>query len=509
GMLRQEGKLDLDKPIRNYLPELKFYNDEMNDKITLRDMMCHRTGLPRHDYSWYYFTTNSRDSLIQRIQYQEPTAGIREKWQYNNFMFLAQGVVIEKVTGKSWEENVKERIFQPLDMRHSVLTIEDMARNDDAAIGYELMKDSIIKKTDYYKIGAMGPAGAINSNVNDIANWLITWINGGKFNGKEIIPNTYSTEAISSQMVAAGGLPDKERKELYFSNYGFGWFLSSYRGHYRVEHGGNIDGFSANVCFYPSDSIGIIVFTNQGNSSVPSIVRNLIADKLLGLSYHDWDSDLKNLAAKGKISARDLEKSKSSNQKLNTSASHALTDYTGLYNNKGYGSLEVTLVNDSLYALMGEHKLWLRRYHYDWFEPFEKDAKYGIDTSDKNEPLQFLTSASGDIESMSIAFEPGLKPISFVRIPKVKEISKDSLKKYVGDYELSGVVLKVYIKNENTLYLFVPGQPEYELIATDKNKFSIKSLTGFTIQFNENDKNEISELLSIQPNGTFKATRKK
>ncbi len=101
GLLNKENKLEYDKPATTYLPELHFFNDNLNNTITLRDMMCHRTGLPRHDYSWYLFNSASRDSLLQRIQYQEPTATLRETWQYNNFMFLAQGMIAEKLTGKS------------------------------------------------------------------------------------------------------------------------------------------------------------------------------------------------------------------------------------------------------------------------------------------------------------------------------------------------------------------------------------------------------------------------
>ena len=104
GMLAKEGKVDIDKPVRDYLPELVFKNDYTNKHATLRDMMCHRTGLPRHDYSWYG-STATRNELLERIRYQEPTYELREKYQYNNFMFMAQGIVIEKITGKSWEEN--------------------------------------------------------------------------------------------------------------------------------------------------------------------------------------------------------------------------------------------------------------------------------------------------------------------------------------------------------------------------------------------------------------------
>src|SRR6187455_672627 len=135
GLLNKDGKLDLDKPAREYLPELKFFKDEMNNSITVRDMMCHRTGLPRHDYSWYLFNTLSQDSMLMRVQYQEPNAGIREKWQYNNFMFLAQGVMAEKLTGKTWAQNVKEKFFDSLAMSRSNFTIADMIKDADHSLG--------------------------------------------------------------------------------------------------------------------------------------------------------------------------------------------------------------------------------------------------------------------------------------------------------------------------------------------------------------------------------------
>ena len=335
GLLNKDGKVDFDKSPREYLPQLHFFNKEMDDEITLRDMMCHRTGLPRHDYSWYLFKTSSRDSLLQRIKYMEPTAPVRQVFQYNNFMFLLQGMITEKLTSKSWEENVKEKIFTPLGMNASNFSIHTMEKSDDASLGYAVVKDSIIKKLDYYDIDAMGPAGAINSNVNEMANWVITWINGGKFNGKEILPSSYVTQAMSSQMVVAPGLPDPEIPDAQFSNYGFGWFLISYRGHYRVEHGGNIDGFSASTSFFPTDSIGIIVLSNQNGSAVPGIVRNIVADRLLGLKKIDWTSRADSAIAKAKAAAKEAEKSKVSNRIPGTHLSHELKDYAGLFNNKG------------------------------------------------------------------------------------------------------------------------------------------------------------------------------
>ncbi len=508
GLLQKEGKVSFDKPVRTYLPDLKFYNDNMNTQIILRDLMSHRTGLPRHDYSWYGFPSTSRDSLMKRIQFMEPSAGIRERWQYNNFMFLLQGMVAEKLTSKSWEQNVSESIFKPLGMIHSVLSVTDMAKNADAAIGYGLKKDSIIDKLDYYNIDAMGPAGSINSNVLDMANWVTTWINGGKFNDKEILPAGYVREAMSPQMVSGSALPSKEKPDIFFSNYGFGWSLGSYKGHYRVEHGGNIDGFSASTCFFPSDSLGIIVLSNQNGSSVPSVVRNLISDRLLKLTYFDWNTDLKRTSDKAKATAKAEEKTKTSSRKLNTTPSHPLKEYEGLYAHPGYGVMDVSVMRDSLFVQAGKDKWWLKHYHYDIFEPFDVDPKKGIDTTDTG-PLrvQFNMTEAGEINNLAILLEPTLAPLLFSKTVKPKSITKEELAKYLGEYELGPTVIKLILKDDKTLFAVIPNQPEYELIPVDTDKFALKVLKGYYVQFDVSE-GKTTALTFLQPNGNFKAKKK-
>ncbi|MGE5521249.1 MAG: serine hydrolase [Candidatus Dadabacteria bacterium] len=510
GMLDKEKKIELDKPVHTYLPNLQFYNAGMTDNITLRDMMSHRTGLPRHDISWYLFTTSSRDSILQRIQYQEPSAGIKDKWQYNNFMYFLQGVLAEKLSGKSWEENVRSSILKPLGMTRTNFDISDLQKDNDASLGYQVKKDSVIKKMNYYTINSMGPAGSINSSVTEMANWVRTWINGGKFNNKEIIPENFTREAISSQMIIAPGLPEKESPDVFLSNYGFGWFLASYRGHYRVEHGGNINGFSASTSFYPTDSIGIIVLTNQNGSAVPSIVRNLVTDRILNLPYKDWSSELKKQVDKQKKTAQDVKKSTNSNQKKGTTPSHPLNDYTGTYVNGGYGAMDLFAKGDSLFFRSPGKLTWLKHYHYDIFQPYEVDPEEGIDTTDTDaNPLfiQFNTGINGDIKSISANLETSLKPIEFKRKEKEVATTASELKKYEGDYEIGGTITKVYTKG-NTLYLFVPGQPDYELAPLGNNKFRLKGIEGYSLEFINNDNNQITAVSFIQPNGTFKAAKK-
>jgi len=503
GMLEKEDKLDIDKPVRTYLPELKFQNEYTNDHATLRDMMCHRTGLPRHDLSWYA-SWASRNELLERIQYMEPTAELRAKWQYNNFMFMAQGIVIEKITGKSWEENMKERILKPLGMANTNLSTNDMEKSPDHSLAFAT-NESSIKAIPYRNIDAMGPAGSINSCAKDMAKWLITWINNGKYEGKEIIPSAYRNDAITIQMAMGGGAPGADNPDVHISGYGLGWMMSSYRGHYRVEHGGGIDGFITTTGFFPGDSIGIFISSNQGG--VSTSIRNFIADRMLKLSYRNWNKMQLDAAMKARDAAKAVQKNDSIGHKFNTKPSQELKNYTGTYKNPGYGSIEISMKDGGLVSKFNMIDIRLDHFHYDQFNAVILDPAL-----EGSEPIRFTFHAdvSGDISKLTVPFEGGVKDIEFVKETKAIAVKKSDLEKYVGEYELQpGAIAKFYIKGEKTLYAFIEGQPEFELVPTDNNKFDLKVMKGYGVTFEENNKGEIVSASFVQPNGTFKATRKK
>ena len=507
GILQKEYSLDFDKPVTTYLPQQKFFSNELTNQITLRDMMSHRTGLPRHDLSWY-IDPDTREALTKRVQYMEPSAPLRQRFQYNNFMFLLQGVVAEKMTGKKWETNISNRIFNKIGMRQSNFSVKELANYAEPAVGYDVKHDSVIHRMKYYDIDGMGPAGSINSTVQDMSQWLRVWINGGKYNDSVVVPANYFAEAISSQMIVAPGTPTREKPDIQFSNYGFGWFLVSYKGHYRVEHGGNIDGFSASTSFYPSDSIGIVVLCNQNGSAVPSVVRNLITDKLLKLPAFDWNSDFLAAKKKAKDQAQQSEKSFTSGRVSNTQPSHPLSSYVGKYANDAYGSFEVIQKGDSLFAKLKQQQWWLQQFHYDIFLPF--DTEEGIDTTDKS-PIRFRfsTGLKGDIETAALfGFEPALpEPIVFVRSNNAIIIKEGALNNYVGEFLLSGITIKTYIKG-SSLYVLVPGQPEYELMPVSNHRFDFKAVKGFSVLFDMDAKDQLAGLTFIQPNGNFRAAKK-
>jgi CubicO group peptidase (beta-lactamase class C family) len=505
GMLEKEGKVDLDKPVRDYLPELRFKDEYSNDHVTLRDMMCHRTGLPRHDYSWYG-SDASRSELLERIRYQEPSAELREKYQYNNFMFLAQGMVIEKLTGKSWEQNMKERILTPLGMTRTNMSTVDLEKSDDHALAYELKKNRL-SVIPYRNIDAIGPAGSVNSSAKEMANWLITWINDGKYKGKEIIPSGFRNQAISVQMATGGGLPASDNPDLHAGGYGLGWGMSSYRGHYRVEHSGGIDGFITTTSFFPSDSIGVFVVCNQ---TVPgTTIRNFIVDRMLKLSYRHWGKTALEERLRADSMASRLPNTDSINRAPGTKPSHAARDYAGNYENKGYGIIKVFIERDTTWVDFNEAgkrtKSYLQHYHYDVFRVRSTDE---TEESRDAFKMRFNTGVNGKINSLDCKMESAVKDILFERINPSIDVAISDLQKYVGEYELEGMTVRLYIRGEKTLMLLVPGQPDYELVPTEKDAFDLKSIPGYSVRF-EVTGDTVKSVSFIQPNGTFKATKKK
>jgi hypothetical protein len=337
-----------------------------------------------------------------------------------------------------------------------------------------------------------------------MAKWLITWINGGKYNSKEIIPSSYVNEAMTVQMATGGGVPGAENPDVHFSGYGLGWGMASYRGHYRVEHGGGIDGFITTTGFFPSDSIGIFVSSNQGG--VSSSIRNFIADRMLKLPYRNWNKYLLDADKKAKDAAKAVVKNDSLGRKFNTKPSHELADYTGTFSNKGYGSIEITLKDGNLFSKFNSIDIKFEHFHYDQFKAYPQDPTF--DESDAFR-VSFHTDDKGNISKLSTPFEAGVKDIEFEKETKKMDLSKADLEKYTGEYDMMGATVKVYINDKNTLMVLVPQQPDYELVPVKKDEFDLKILKGFSVKFDLDEKGESTAINFIQPNGTFKAPKKK
>ncbi len=270
-MSADDGKLALADPPRKYLPYFKLRDPDADARITISDLLCHRSGLERTDLAWY--TNKLRPQEVIRVAGEaKPTAKLGEKFQYQNVMFLTAGEIVAAVQKRPWTEVVARRIFAPLGMKDSTLSVAVMQRRSDFARGYAYnayTKDTRLTPTR--DLAVIAPAGAINSNAQDMAQWLRLMLGGGVFEGKRLVSEKNFAELSAKHMDIAGPV-----------GYGYGWFLRDWHGHKVVEHGGNIDGFTAEVALMPDQKLGFVLLTNLNVTPLPPLAVDLVWDDLLG-----------------------------------------------------------------------------------------------------------------------------------------------------------------------------------------------------------------------------------
>ncbi|CAN5570143.1 serine hydrolase [soil metagenome] len=495
GMLVDKGMLEFDTPVITYIPDFKLFDDYATRNVTLRDMMSHRTGLPRHDLVWYGNPTASREDLFKLLRYMEPSKPFRTTWQYNNFMFMAAGYIIEKMSGKKWEDYVKDNIFSPLGMNDTYFYYNDFRSNPETAVPYgeEVVdKKANLKVMPFRDIMAIGPAGSINSSANDMAKWVTLQLNGGTYENKKIVSFSSINKLQSPSMI----INSAPNENVGYQQYGMGWVITNYRNHIRVEHGGNIDGFTASVCLLPMDSIGIVVLTNKNETTITSVIRNYLIDKMTGLSEIDWEAKLVP-DYKGRIETAN-DPPDTHDRVEGTKPSHELKDFAGTFMHPAYGKVTITSNDDNLAVKFNDIAFPLEHYHYDvFFINNESDFK-GM-------KFTFFTSTEGKIDKVNIPLEPAINPIEFKRVPEVSTTTADLIK-FEGLFELSGMTLTVTLKGKS-LWLNVPGQPEYELDPVSENKYEIKTLPGYSVSFDQ-DNNIVTAIVLHQPNGVFTAKKK-
>ena len=495
GILVDEGKLDWDKPVREYLPSFKLEDLFASQGMTPRDLVCHRSGLPRHDLVWYNSSAD-REELFERLQYLEPSKDFRTTYQYQNLMFMTAGYLVGQIADTTWEKFVKERIFEPLGMGESNFSVEDSKKAQDFALPY-MEKEEKVVEIPFRNIDNVGPAGSINSNVTDMANWLLLNLSNGKFGEKQIISENTLQEIHSPQMISSKIL---RYDELFYSTYGMGWAITAYRGHLMLLHGGGIDGFTALVSLMPKDNIGLVILTNLNGNPAPSIVAYNVYDRLLGLDHVPWNKRMKEELEKAKKEGEKAKKEKDEDRKPNTQPSHPLDDYAGDYKHPGYGVMTIQKDGEQLKVVYNSTEFPMRHYHYDIFEVENEmwDATYKI---------SFLTDIKGNIGSLSAQLEPAVEPIVFTRMPEKEMMERSFLEQFIGEYELVNVTVSVFLKGE-TLALSVPGQPEYELVPYQGTEFNIKNLKGYSVEFVLDEKGLVIESKFKQPNGVFTAKKK-
>ena len=497
GYLVDDGLIEWDKPIKNFVPSIKFYNNELNNTVTIRDMLSHRTGISRHDLIWYKSDFTRKD-LFEKLKYLEPSQSLRQGFIYNNLMYIASGYIVELLNQKTWEDFIKEKIFQPLEMNNTVFSISEMLKHSDYFVPYNEKRDStILYQIPYYEdVAAVGPAGSIISDINDLSKWLIAQMNGGQYKGKQVIPEDIIKATLTPAIAIDNSMSlQKGYLELLNPVYGMARDIASYRGHPISYHGGDLNGIHSQVSFMPADSMGVIVFT-IGDHTYPlyNTITFNIYEKLLGLDETPWSQRRLADRIKGKEAGK-VGRSKAGTDRItDTNPSHPLGDYTGQFENAAYGIIHISMKDEQLQFDFHHIVLPLYHYHYDRFDTpdDEIEGKWSVN---------YLTNPQGDIDKIVISVDEG--EVTFTRRPDESMTDPAVLAQYLGKYELAGAILEIVLMDENKLVLTIPGQPNYELLPYKKDKFRFKQFSDILLNFiNENGIITAFEL--VQPSGAYR-----
>ena len=469
GVLVEDGKLTWDKPVRDSVPTIQFYNDQLNNNVTLRDMLSHRTGVTRHDLIWFK-SPFTRKELFEKLKYLEPQQPMRETFLYNNLMFSAVGYIIELKSGKTWEQFVRERILTPLDMPTTNYTISDMLTHPDHGVPFREKRDSFeLYKIPYYEdTEGVAPAGAVISNIDELSHWLIALMNDGKYNGKQVLP----PNVLKATMQPAVGLPNALGEafgfwELLNPDYGMGRQIASYRGHLITYHGGDLPGFHSQVSFLPNEKIGVIVFVISDHSApLYNVVSYNVYERLLGLDQTPWSQRRLQQRLANKKAGTEARAKAGADRVPNTKPSHALDAYAAEYGNPAYGILKIGLKSDQLDFHFHEFQFPLSHFHYDRFDTPD-DEQYGKFS------VNFRTNPQGDISEAVMSLDEA--EVVFTRKPET--LDPKLLEKLAGAYQTpSKLKFEVLYQPGTGLSLVFPGAAPQKLI-------QVKGLQFRTPQF--------------------------
>lgn len=390
-ILADEGKLDWDKPVWEYMPDFELYDAYATRHVTARELVSHRTGLPRHDWVWVSSGLN-RKEMFGRLKYLPPTKPIYAQYQYNNLMYMAAGVLIERLSGKTWETFMREKILSPLSMNRTVLTYPELFKSDDYSQSYRDEEGKAIEDDFKSNVDAIGPAGAVKSSVTEMSNWLLMQLGNGKLGEKVIVSEKNLKENHTPQTVIAPA--EAKYAELGFGSYGMGWIMNSYRGHQRRQHNGSIEGFRSQMTVFPNDNLGVFITTNTGAADYYFVntITNFVADKWLNMSLVDWSSRYQQERTEAKANAEKAKQENAARRQTTTKPSHTLESYAGVYEHPAYGKLELSVKDGKLTGFFHENTFNLTHYHYDIFEGdtiFDM-LKFSFDINNKGQISQVL-----------------------------------------------------------------------------------------------------------------------
>ncbi len=394
-MMVDENKVRWDSKVIDFLPSFKLSDSYIADHLNIVDIFSHRSGFKTYvgDLLWYK-TLYSNIEVIKRMEHLPMDYGFREKYGYQNNMFTIGGVIIEKVSGKSWEENLQQRIFNKIEMKSSRSSQDNFKEGDLIATPY-----SKGEKINLYTYVAAKPAASVFSNVEDMSKWLLFNLNDGIWEGDTLVSkknlhhlrDIYQPRPVSSFGKSVG-------QDYY--GVGLGWFVSDYNGLQHYVHGGSMPGFKSRIAIIPELNAGLIVINNEENGWVNTSIYYQIMDYLTKSEIADWPAILKDRMDKSVRVSKEKTDIRIAERKEGTKPSLDLNKYVGRFVDKWYGNAEVAFKDGKLsLTFLPAAKDFtgiLEHWHYNTFKVDFKDSFFDFGL------ITFDFASNGDIKGFTV-----------------------------------------------------------------------------------------------------------
>jgi CubicO group peptidase (beta-lactamase class C family) len=409
------GKLAWDDPVYQRLPGFVMYDPYVSHEMTIRDLLTHRSGmgLGEGDLLFWPHSTYTRDDIVYKLRFMKPQSSFRSHYAYDNLLYMTAGQIIPAITGTSWDDYIRQHIFVPLGMTHSVVTNKDFKPGDDYSSPHSVV-DGKLQAIPLEDLDNVGPAGSINSCAADMAKWVQLQLNHGKFADRDghLFTEQRSKEMWTPQTILPTGDPPAPLAALKanFADYALGWFLRDYHGRKLVGHTGGVAGFVSRVMLVPEENLGVVILTNAEEGGAFDSVLYHVFDFYFHLPATDWIAAYKSVHDQQEKDAAGVMKKAESARDANSKPSLPLEKYAGIYNDAWYGPITIKLENGGLVitfdhtpSMIGDLQHW----QYDTFKAHWRDRKI------EDAFITFSLNADGSVDSAKMAAVSPLADFSF------------------------------------------------------------------------------------------------
>jgi CubicO group peptidase (beta-lactamase class C family) len=467
-MLVDQGKVKWDDPATKYLPGFQLYDPYATRELTVRDLLTHRSGLTAADLM-LFDPRYTRDSILYRARYVKPTYSFRSHFGYSNIMYLAAGQLAARLMDGTWDDAIRNRIFNPIGMSSSNTSVTLLDRLPDVATPHDEIDDTV-RTIPYFNLDPLGPAGSINSNARDMAQWVRFQLAGGKVRGKPLLSAAAFDETRSPQtIVPLEGFWKIAAQDAHLLTYGMGWMLHDYHGRLIVQHGGNIDGMSALVALMPEEQTGLVILTNLDQNDLTYALMYRVFDAYLKRPAKDWSASMLKAHNELEAQAKQEMKNREATRVSGTKPSLPLEKYAGIYSDTVAGDLTVRQEKSGLVIQYGKLVADVSHWQYDTFQASWRQRRLG------KMYVTFVLGSDGKVEEMRMddLGKFTRKPEPADTTPGI-QLAVSELQRYTGTFASSSLPVSAEVQVVGgQLKLTVPGQPVYSLVPLTATRFRL------------------------------------